>query len=157
MKKLSYLLLVLFSLSFVACSSDDNSSGNGGNQDDELYIRFTVNGQTYDFEPSTLTSLSKHIMGVDDFNDVNTRISLWMPLNPTLGSHAITDDFPSEDNPDVYNAEVWLGDDIIEGTSGTLIITEIDEEYIKGTFNFSGTNEDGQTVTVTNGSFRAYN
>ena len=159
MKKLSYLLLVLFSLSFAACSSDDDSSGNGGNnQDDELYIRFTVNGQSYDFEPATITSLQKHIMGDEDVNDVYTRISLWMPVNPTLGSHAITDDFPSDDNLDtLYNAEVWLGDDTIEATSGTLIITELDEEYIKGTFSFTGTNENGQTVTITNGSFRAYN
>lgn len=155
MKNLFYLSFVLFSLSFIACSSDDNSSGNGGNQDDELYIRFTVNGQSYDFEPATLGSLQKHIMGVDDPNDVNTRISLWMPVDPVLGSHAITTDFSNLDT--AYNAEVWLGDDTIEGTSGTLIITEVNEEYVKGTFNFSGTNENGQTINVTNGSFRAYN
>jgi hypothetical protein len=168
MKKLSYLLLLLFSLSFISCSSDDNSTDDnlGGenpigenpineNPDDTLYIKFTVNGETYNFEPTTLGSLQKHIMGVDDFNDVEVRISLWMPVNPTLGSHAITTDFSDLDT--AYNAEVWLGDDTIEGTSGTLTITEIDEEYIEGTFNFSGTNENEQTIHITNGSFRAYN
>lgn len=126
-------------------------------QQEENYIRFTVNGQSYDFEPSTLTSLSKLIMGVDNHNDINTRISLWMPLDANLGSHDITNQTTSE----YYNADVWLGDDKYTSTSGTLTITEIvtedEDEYILGTFNFTGVNFTGETVTVTNGSFRAYN
>lgn len=155
MKKLSYLFLVLFSLSFIACSSDDDSSGDGG--EDSLYIKYTVNGVNYDFEPATITSLQKLIMGEQEINSVYNRISLWMPVTPTVGSHAITDETPNDTNLEtLHNAELWVGDATYTATSGTLVVTEMDNEYLKGTFTFTGEDENGATVSVTNGSFRAY-
>lgn len=155
MKKLSYLFLVLFSLSFIACSSDDNSSGDGG--EDSLYIKYTVNGVNYDFEPATITSLQKLIMGKQEINSVYNRISLWMPVTPTVGSHAITDETPNDTNLEtLHNAELWVGDATYTAISGTLVVTEMDNEYLKGTFTFTGEDENGATVSVTNGSFRAY-
>lgn len=155
MKKLSYLFLVLFSLSFIACSSDDNSSGDGG--EDSLYIKYTVNGVNYDFEPATITSLQKLIMGEQEINSVYNRISLWMPVTPTVGSHAITDETPNDTNLEtLHNAELWVGDATYTAISGTLVVTEMDNEYLKGTFTFTGEDENGATVSVTNGSFRAY-
>lgn len=154
MKKLTYFLFVLFSLSFIACSSDDNSSGG---EDDNLYIRFTANEQQYNFEPETITSLQRLIMGDEDVNDIYTRVSLWMPVIPTTGSYSITNDTPNDENLEtLYNAELWIGDDTYVGSSGTLIVTEVGDEYVKGTFSFTGTNEAGTAITVTNGSFRAY-
>lgn len=156
MKKLSYLFLVLFSLSFIACSSDDNSSGDGGG-DNSLYIKYTVNGVNYEFEPATITSLQKLIMGEQEINSVYNRISLWMPVTPTVGSHAITDETPNDTNLEtLHNAELWVGDATYTATSGTLVVTEMDNEYLKGTFTFTGEDENGATVSVTNGSFRAY-
>lgn len=156
MKKLSYLFLVLFSLSFIACSSDDDSSGDGGG-DNSLYIKFTVNGVNYEFEPATITSLQKLIMGEQEINSVYNRISLWMPVTPTVGSHAITDETPNDTNLEtLHNAELWVGDATYTATSGTLVVTEMDSEYLKGTFTFTGEDENGATVSVTNGSFRAY-
>lgn len=156
MKKLSYLFLVLFSLSFIACSSDDNSSGDGGG-DNSLYIKYTVNGVNYEFEPATITSLQKLIMGEQEINSVYNRISLWMPVTPTVGSHAITDETPNDTNLEtLHNAELWVGDATYTATSGTLVVTEMDSEYLKGTFTFTGEDENGATVSVTNGSFRAY-
>lgn len=153
MKKLSFLFLVLFSLSFVACSSDDSS----GSSDSELYLKFTVNGVNYDFEPETLTSLQKMIMGQQDINNVTTRLSLWMPVTPIVGSHAITDDTPTDANiATLHNAAFYVGDDTYDAISGTLVVTEMDSEYLKGTFTFTGEDENGATVSVTNGSFRAY-
>ena len=46
MKKLSYLFLVLLSLSFVACSSDDSSSDNN-NSSDDLYLKVGVGVEYY--------------------------------------------------------------------------------------------------------------
>lgn len=154
MKKLSYLFLVLFSISFLGCSSDDDSSG--GNDDNSLYIRFTLNGEDYDFEPETLTSLRTLILGDEDVNNVYTRISLWMPAEPSTGTHTISDDFPSDANlSTLYSANVWIGEEVIDASSGILVITELGDEYVKGTFSFTGTNDEGTTATVTNGSFRA--
>lgn len=153
MKKLSFLFLVLFSLSFVACSSDDSS----GSSDSELYLKYTVNGVNYDFEPATVTSLQKLIMGEQEISSVYNRISLWMPVTPTVGSHTITDETPNDTNLDtLHNAELWVGDATYTATSGTLVITELNDDYVKGTFSFTGEDENGVTISVTNGSFRAY-
>ena len=153
MKKLSFLFLVLFSLSFVACSSDDSSVSS----DSELYLKYTVNGVNYDFEPATVTSLQKLIMGEQEISSVYNRISLWMPVTPTVGSHTITDETPNDTNLDtLHNAELWVGDATYTATSGTLVITELNDDYVKGTFTFTGEDENGVTISVTNGSFRAY-
>jgi hypothetical protein len=152
MKKLSYLLLVLISMSFLACSSDDNSS----NSDAELYLKFSLNGVQYDFEPETLTSMQILIRGDQQVGGVYNSISLWMPTAPAVGSHPITDAFPSDANiATLYNANVWVGSEIVDASSGTMVITEVGEDFVEGTFSFSGTNNNGTTATVTNGSFRA--
>lgn len=156
MKKLSYLFLVLFSLSFVACSSDDSSNDNNNNATDDLYLKFTVNGVNYDFEPETLTSLQKLIMGLQETNNVTTRLSLWMPVTPTVGSHTITDDTPTDANiGTLHNAAFYVGDDSYDAISGTLVITELTDDIVKGTFSFVAEDINGATVTVSNGSFRA--
>ncbi|MCA6422830.1 MAG: hypothetical protein IM568_08450 [Flavobacterium sp.] len=155
MKKLSFLFFVLLSIGIIGCSSDDDSSG-GGNQDNSVYIRFTLNGEEYDFDPETLTSLRTLILGDEEVNNVYTRISLWMPEEPSLGTHTISDDFPSDANlATLYSANVWIGEEVIDASSGVLVITELGDEYVKGTFSFTGTNDEGTTATVTNGSFRA--
>jgi len=153
MKKLSYLLLLFFSLSLVSCSSDDSS----GTNEEELYLRFTVDGTNYNFDPETITSLSRLIEGNQENNSIFTRISLWMPVTPVVGSHSITDDLPNDDNIDtLYNADFWLGDVTYTATTGTFEVTEFNNEYIKGTFSFTGEDENGNTKTISNGTFRAY-
>lgn len=156
MKKLSCLLLVLFSLTFVACSSDDAATPDINNPDETLFIKYTLNGQAYEFEPETLTSLQILVRGDGEVSGVYNSISLWMPTEPSIGSHPITDDFPNDANiATLYNANVWVGSEIVDASSGTLVITEVGEDYVEGTFSFSGTNNNGTTAAVTNGSFRA--
>jgi len=158
MKKLSCLLLVVFSMSFLACSSDDAAPNNNdiNNPDEALYLKFTLNGQQYDFEPETLTSLQMLVRGDQEVGGVFRSISLWMPTTPTVGSHPITDVFPNDANVNtLYNANVWVGSEIVDASSGTMIITEVGQDYVKGTFSFTGINNNETTATVTNGSFRA--
>ena len=153
MKKLSYLFLVLFSISFSGCSSDSSSSSN---VDNDLYIKFTLNGLNYDLEPETITSLQKLIAGDQDVNNIFTRLSLWMPVTPTVGSHPITDAIPTDANlGTLHNAELWMGDATYDAISGTLVVTELTSDIVKGTFNFVAEDSNGVTVSVTNGSFRA--
>lgn len=145
--------MILITLSFASCSSDDSSN----NGESELYIKYTFNSVSYDFEPTTITSLQKLIMGEKEINSVYNRISLWMPTNPSLGSHEITDETPTNNNLEtLHNAELWVGNDTYTATSGTIVVTEINDEYIKGTFTFTGDDGNGTTVSVTDGSFRAY-
>lgn len=156
MKKLTFLFLILFSISFSSCSSDNDSdsSNNGNNQ---LYVRFTVSGINYDLNPTTISSLQRLIMAEQNTNNAYKRISLWMPINPVNGSHTITDDFPTDNNLEtLYNADFWIDDMVYTATSGIFEVTEFDEEYIKGSFSFVGEDENGDTIEITNGTFRAY-
>ena len=155
MKKFLSILLVVVSASFIGCSSDDSS--NGGSEE-ALFLKFTYNGQQFNLEPATITSLQKLIIGNEEVNNVQTGLSLWMPENPSVGSYTITDETPSDANlSTLHNASLSIGDSMFEASTGTLVITQITDDYISGTFSFSGTDENGVSAAVTNGSFKAYN
>ncbi len=151
MKNLSCIFLILFSLTFINCSSDDSS-----NDQEEVYLRFTVNGQfQYSYEPETITSLQILIRGDEGMSDTFKSISLWLPTTFTEGSHLIND-APTSDE-EAYTANyVSVPDGIdIQAASGTMIITSVSEEFIQGTFEFVG-NNNGETITISNGEFKAY-
>ncbi len=155
MKKLVTVLLVVIATTFAGCSSDDNG-GNVG--EEEIFLKFTYDGDNYNFEPETLTSLQKLIMGMEDVNDVQTRLSLWMPENPTTGTFNITDDTVTDANLNtLHSAILYVGDATYDGVSGTMTITSVTDEYVIGTFSFSGEDENGATIAVTAGSFKAFN
>lgn len=154
MKKLATLLLVVIATSMIGCSSDDS----GGNTEEGFYLKFTYSGKQYFFEPQTGTSLQTVIMGMEDVNDVQTRLSLYLPENPSVGTFEITNDTPTDQNlATVHNAILTVGDANYAATSGTLKITSLTEDIIKGTFSFTATDDNGVVVTVTNGSFTAFN
>lgn len=156
MKKLTGLLFLFLSLSLVSCSSDDSGDTTNVDPVGSTYLKFNLNGQDYSFEPETMTTMQMLVRGDKHIDGVFHSISLWMPKVPTVGSHPITDAFPTDANINtLYNANVWVGQEIVDATSGTMVITEITENYIKGTFSFTGSNDNGTTATVTNGSFRS--
>lgn len=155
MKKFLSILLVVVSASFIGCSSDDSSNGGA---DEALFLKFTYNGKQYNLEPATITSLQKLIIGNEEVNNVQTGLSLWMPENPTVGSHAITDETPTDANlTTLHNASLSIGDFMYEANTGTLVITKITDDYISGTFSFIITDENGVSTAVSNGSFKAFN
>lgn len=155
MKKLVSILLVVLSISFVGCSSDDSS---GGSLNDGLYLKFTLEGKNYNFEPTTGTSLQKVIFGNENVNDVITSMFIVMPENPSVGTFSISDATPTDDNiATLHSANLSVENASYDGISGTLKITSITDEYIKGTFSFTAEDFDGATVEITNGSFKAYN
>lgn len=154
MKKLVALILVLTSITFTSCSKDDSPSED---VQEELFLKFTYDGQNYNFNPATVTSLQKNVTGMQEINSVLNRLDLWMPVNSSTGSYNITDEFPTESNlTTLYNAEFWIGDATYVATSGTLVITAVNDEYITGTFNFTAEDDNGVVVVVTDGSFNAY-
>jgi len=155
MKKLVSLFLVLLTVSFVSCSKDDSPNDDA---QDELYLKFTYNGQQYNFNPETITSLQKAVSGQQETNSIITRLVLWMPVDPSIGNHPITDETPTDTNLEtLYNAELWVGDATFIAMSGTLVITEKNDEFIKGTFSFSGEDENGNVGVISDGTFSAYN
>ncbi|HRE77649.1 MAG TPA: DUF6252 family protein [Flavobacterium sp.] len=108
-------------------------------------------------DPATITSDRKLILGDNQGSSDNGKISLWMPADIETGTFTITDATSTASNLEtLYSADIWMDDEVIDASTGALVITELDDEYVKGTFSFSGTNDEGTSVTVTNGTFRAY-
>jgi hypothetical protein len=152
MKHFKLVLLALVAGFALSCSSDDN--GSNGTSDD-MYVNFKLNGELVELiEPATTSSLASVISASEGEGNTLKYIALWMPNEPTLGSHAITLASPSD--LDAYTANMEIGNDVFfDAESGTLTVTSIDAEYIEGTFSFTGEHE-GTTYTVTEGEFRAY-
>lgn len=151
MKKLKFALIALVIVITFSCSSSSSSDDDGGS--DDTYIKFKVNGvQSNMLEPSTITSMAASIIGSEDVgSDIRTMI-LRTPSTAVAGTHALLDN-PSDLT--AYGASYSFGDVNIDATSGSMIITNIGEEYMTGTFSFS-TVVEGTTYNFTQGTFRVY-
>ena len=150
MKKFKFVLLTLFTVLTISCSSSDDDDN--GSASDATYIKFKVNGtQLNMIEPSTITSMTASISSsVTQGGDVRSMI-LTMPVSPSLGTHDLTSSFDLA----AYGASYSNGSETIDANSGTITITSIGAEYMQGTFSFSEVS-DGVTYNVTEGSFRAF-
>ncbi len=149
MKKIKLVFVALLAIITFSCSSDSNSSNN-----DATYINFKVNGtQVNLIEPTTLTSLMASISATEDLGADIRSIIFTVPVDVTLGVHAITDASPSDLT--AYSVNYALGNIYVTATSGTMTITSIGAEYMEGTFSFTGV-DNGTTYNVTEGTFRAY-
>src|SRR5690606_33990907 len=99
------------------------------------FLNFKLNGEQIEmFEPSCFI-ISSTIISAGEAEGEKV-IVIYMPINPSLGSHVIT--APSE-NFDTYNVTFALtANTAFQATSGTLTLTSIDNDFIKGTFSFNG-------------------
>lgn len=154
MKKLVTLVLVVIATTFAGCSSDDG----GGSTQSDLFIKFTVDGQQHNFDPSTFTTLQKVILGAGVQNNIQTSINLWMPASPSINSYQITNDTPTDTNLNILSNAIIIVDEVTyEATSGSLVITSVTQDYVEGKFSFTAVDENEATISVTGGSFKAYN
>lgn len=145
-----FSLAILCTMFLTGCSSDDSSNDSGG----DTYIRFTVNGQNYDYNPETLVSLTTNINGSEGVDDTYKYISLTLPNDYSEGTYSFV--LPDPSDVDSYNAYYESEGEMIyvDANTGSITITSVDANYVSGTFSFSGDNG-GSTVSITNGSFRA--
>lgn len=121
------------------------------------FIDFSVDSVDYGFEAYTADSMKRLVRGDKMVNDSLISISLWMPLDVGVGTYNITD--PQGVDLEAYTANYTsIPDNInVDATTGTLEITNMTSTYFEGTFNFSGVDENGNTVEVIQGSFKAPN
>jgi hypothetical protein len=153
MKKIQIALLALMTVFTFSCASDDSSSNNNGNNDD-TYINFKIDGTQVNMsEPTTITSLMTSISNSQEAGEDFRSIVLTIPVDASVGSHSITDASPSDLT--AYSAHYSMGDVTFDAVTGTMNITSMGEEYMEGTFSFSGEYE-GTTYHVTEGTFRSY-
>jgi len=143
------LLVAASAVSFNCSSSDDGGSSSN------FYLKCKVNGTLVEFtDPMVINSLAKSITGNDA--DTGQVVTLFTPLSVTNGTHTITDE-PSNVNSYGGSYSDFNADEYTSDETGTLIITEVNADVIKGTFSFTGDDGNGGTISVTEGSFRAEN
>lgn len=135
----------------VPLSTDENP----GSEDTEFFINFTVAGQDYSFEAYTADSLKRLVKGDNENPDDFKGISLGMPLDVAEGTYQIVD--PIGSDLEAYTAEYDSASDnlYLDAISGTIEITTLTDDYIEGTFNFSGEDESGNEIEITGGEFKA--
>lgn len=145
------LLMMVFVFTTISCS--DSESGAVDTTPSGLYIKFKSGGTQYLIQnPTTFDLSNKKIDGLQGSGSDLVSITLYMPLDPTIGTHFMTDS-PSDD--DTYGAYFVKGNSVdIIANAGIITITSITADYISGTFSFSGLNGSA-VVEVTNGSFVA--
>ena len=149
---LRFLLMVAFVFTTLSCSNSESPSLD--EVPSGLYIKFKSNGTQYLLHnPITLELSNKKIDGLEGSGSNLVSITLYMPLDPTIGTHFMIDS-PSDN--DTYGAYFTLGNGSVDiiSNAGVITITSITADYISGTFSFSGMNGSA-VVEVTNGSFTA--
>lgn len=143
------VLLTCISLFSLSCSSDDDSS----NDQSDIFFNFKIDGEQVnisgDEDVYVSNSLVKAING-DDF--ANQRfITLRTPLDVTTGTYEITGNFNDD-----FTASFLMNDFSTSNESGTITITEVNDNIISGTFSFTAT-LDGEEINITEGEFSAFN
>jgi hypothetical protein len=151
--KKSMAVLIILTAAFLS-SNCSSSSDDGGNP--TFFLKCRVNGEQFmSSDPFVINSLSKSITAQSDGVAQET-FSLFMPLNVAVGTYTITEE-PS--NVNSYGASYSNFDTNVstQNAAGTITITEVTADVIKGTFSFTSPDSEGNTISVTNGSFRAEN
>lgn len=179
--KLLLVLLIPTSLFLLSCDKednldDDNSGGTGNNETFESFITFNISGdQTDEFSSDAQTGLQGSPANGYDFiisrgpDDALTDGSFWIYITskfdeiPTLpiptGSFnlvAASDLERGDGNYSVGFTNFNSGTDFGYEVDGTLNITESNDNYLEGDFNFTATSftSGEEEVTVT-GTFLA--
>ena len=154
MKKTKFLILLsLLSLFFVFYScSEVKELIDDALADDDTYIRFTANGAKYDFmSPTTVKSASISINGNESENEES--ISIRLPIGFTIGDYSVTSDSSAGKYKIFYTSKV-IGIDNFSPSSGKIMIESITSDYVEGSFNFTG-EQDDIDISVTSGTFRS--
>ncbi|MGB5981532.1 MAG: hypothetical protein WBG46_05260 [Nonlabens sp.] len=139
---------------FQSCGSDDD----GGSQDEDTYIRFTIDGTDYEFiDIASAESLGITLNGnngEDFFDSGDTSITIWFPINAQTGMFdvdpGISGDYQVSFTSDPLNFDFDFAD------SGSITLTQVTGEYFEGTFDATITNDLGVTITLQNGEFRGF-
>lgn len=149
LKKIMFFAIAVFALALSSsCSSNDSDEDLTQND----FLKFKYEGKNYSFKPAVLTSESINIMINEGIDDNYKKLSLWMPLNPTVGSHPIVDDLSNLTT--TYQVSISFMPELnnVNAKYGVVVITTNNDKKIEGTFSFTGVS-DGKDFEVTEGSF----
>jgi len=171
MKKVTKAIILLMSLAILfslSCGDDDDDSGNkivnpGGNNTITSTMKASITGK-YSLSFSAISTIaqltsSSHalvINGIATNSGVSLGIMLSLNVNKGTGTFPILDS-PTADNDGLAaftRTPTGEETEMFYAQSGTVTITEMGTR-IKGTFSFVAQNGEGETVSITSGTFDA--
>ena len=155
MKKLLVLLTVTLAMSlFMSSCKDDEPTGPSDVVLGEMSA--TIDGSSWKAQNALYYNITDHVAGVyapDPLKIPTKTTTITVKLaqlggEPTVGKHtALCTYQESEGFPPNSVTKTW------SATNGSCEITEVTDKEIKGTFSFTGTNEDDNTTKSVNGKF----
>lgn len=156
MKTKSTLIIIsLFALSFFF-NSCDTKKKRYSSAKETFYVKVKIDGIEYLFDNMVFVNGSSLKVGViaispNDGNGKNMAIAI-VSNDPEGVTGTITDDFTGVFFDKLQPGSVWDAD----GKTRTITILENNDNYIEGTFSFTGHDRKSNTTKeFTDGSFRA--
>lgn len=164
-KQFGKIAFLALALTFVSCSSDSDGSSTTTGGDGTISGK--VDGKTVSSNSlATIASLSGgggfQMLSVSGTDLGGDGFTITISGYTGVGTYQATSDTDKlavcsyidfdMNNPQNTN-NVWTSPYDIEGTSGSVVITEQTDTRVKGTFSFKGANNTGSFKNVTNGTF----
>jgi hypothetical protein len=165
-KKIGIVLTMAFATLLSSCSSDDG--GGGGGTASLGQVKAKVGGTNFT-SMDLATFATKQVIGgfttiiVQGSDASGKAIQLILSdYDGGTGTYAISDDanisaIASYIEANISNpmaSQTWAAPYDGSGSAGSITITEISDTNVKGTFNFTGKNQNGDdTKAITNGAF----
>lgn len=159
----SKILLMTLVLTFAACSSDD---GGGPVNAGEGTITASVDGQTVTSDAlltqATVATGQFSLLAIQGTNMNGDGFTLNVTGYDGVGSYEVGGDnsifavctYIDSDLSNPTDPNLWTGPYEGGASVGQIVVTEVTDTHIKGTFNFKGQNPDDDSIKdITNGSF----
>ncbi len=158
MRKIGSTIATVLMFMIFSCSADDGIKSDGN--DMATYIFATVNGQsfkTYQLQGflSAQASKSGSVITIIGMADDQSGMSILLNDITESGTYPISN-MNAANRIGYSNSGVTVSSvSQCEGVAGSIIITEINDAKIEGTFSIIANNSDcTEERTITNGSFR---
>ena len=166
MKQFGLMLTMVMATLLSSCSSDDN--GGGGSSAANGTIKARVAGSNYTTLQAASFAMKQQMGSVYMITMQGSDASgkaIQLVLNgvpATTGTYEISQEatisaiasYTELNMNDPINSVVWAAPYEGSGVAGSITISEITDTNIKGTFSFTGKNQEGtDTKAVTNGAF----
>lgn len=155
MKKFMFLFALMLSLSLLTTSCGDDDSSTGPSDLKIGTMKATVGGSGFEAQNAIFYNISGQVSGA--------QIDISNPINGTTKTVSVLLQKTTEVEAKTYTAICFYQETTGMGAtgsteswndaSGSCEVTEVTETEIRGTFSFTGTNDDDGSTKKVSGSF----
>lgn len=164
-----YALIALLAFIVTGCKKSETGFGGHSPSDNEIKATITIDGDPPinfvktganaeavklvfddgDVQIAIGTDLNGTKLTIGLYNILHTGTYSFDPVLATVEQYANCAYVPAGTDPVIYGTS-----NLAFGGSGTVTITEINSNYITGTFNAIAPGRDGRSATISSGSFK---